>query len=293
VTPAGGSRWQSVDGKITLDTSTSAAERGPRRDLREGDRGQSEQPGRKITYKLLRPDFFVVTGETPTGKFYRRLAAGPQGLRGFSIGYDKALAPVSTSSSLRSPAASSRSRPDRCRPHPSVAGTAIAGAGLRRAAGCPDRALWRRARPQRTRSRSPRSRRSMAVALRVGGRNAKLRLKDDASGLALLDLDGGGWRAAGVRSEALGEREAWCWSRSAMIAASAPPMALPGQGVRNAGGSAVFAPLQPGQSGSPVFDRQGRLAGLVTANPSDKFLIAGVAPQRAYAVADGAAFRRC
>ena len=33
-------------------------------------------PGRKITYKLLRPDFFVVTGETPTGKFYRRLAAG-------------------------------------------------------------------------------------------------------------------------------------------------------------------------------------------------------------------------
>ena len=49
-------------------------------------------PGRKITYKLLRPDFFVVTGETATGRFYRRLAAGPDGLRGFSIGYDKALA---------------------------------------------------------------------------------------------------------------------------------------------------------------------------------------------------------
>ena len=48
---------------------------------------------------------------------------------------------------------------------------------------------------------------------------------------------------------------------------------------------AVLAPLQPGGAGSPVFDRQGRLAGLVTANPSDKALIAGVAPQRNYAIA--------
>ena len=56
-------------------------------------------------------------------------------------------------------------------------------------------------------------------------------------------------------------------------------------------GEAVFAPLQPGGAGSPVFDRQGRLAGLVTAGPSDKALVAGVAPQRSYAMADTGALQ--
>jgi peptidoglycan hydrolase-like protein with peptidoglycan-binding domain len=51
-----------------------------------------QTPGRQVTYSVLRPDFFVITGETPTGKFYLRYAAGPSGLRGFSLGYDKALA---------------------------------------------------------------------------------------------------------------------------------------------------------------------------------------------------------
>ncbi len=90
-TPSGGSRWQSADEKITLDTSASP----PGDDLAalfEKAIAVSPNSPRKITYKLLRPDFFVVTGETPGGRFYRRLSAGPQGLRGFSIGYDKALA---------------------------------------------------------------------------------------------------------------------------------------------------------------------------------------------------------
>ena len=42
---------------------------------------------------MLRPDFFVVAGETAGGKFYTRYGSGPGGLRGFSIGYDKAVAP--------------------------------------------------------------------------------------------------------------------------------------------------------------------------------------------------------
>jgi hypothetical protein len=45
-----------------------------------------------VTYKLLRPDFFVISGETQTGRFYRRLEKGSDGsLRGFSIGFDKSL----------------------------------------------------------------------------------------------------------------------------------------------------------------------------------------------------------
>ena len=68
-------------------------------------------------------------------------------------------------------------------------------------------------------------------------------------------------------------------------------LALPGQLARPASGATVTAPLQPGQAGSPAFDRQGRLVGLVTANPSDKQLVAGIAPQRAYALADVAAIQ--
>ena len=91
VSPSG-SRWQSADGKITLDTSATPPGETLEAVYEKATAPTPNNPGRKITYKLLRPDFFVVTGETPTGKFYRRLASGPSGLRGFSIGYDKALA---------------------------------------------------------------------------------------------------------------------------------------------------------------------------------------------------------
>ena len=93
VTPSGGSRWQSADQKVTLDTSTTPPGGEDLAAIFEKAITVSPNSPRKITYKLLRPDFFVVTGETPTGRFYRRLSAGPQGLRGFSIGYNKALAP--------------------------------------------------------------------------------------------------------------------------------------------------------------------------------------------------------
>ncbi|MFT2129825.1 hypothetical protein, partial [Staphylococcus epidermidis] len=49
-------------------------------------------PERRVTYKLLRPDFLVVTAETQAGKSYIRYAAGEAGLRGITLGYDKALA---------------------------------------------------------------------------------------------------------------------------------------------------------------------------------------------------------
>lgn len=91
--PTGGSRWQSADGKVTLDVTTTPASEPLEAIFERATLADPNNPGRKITYKLLRPDFFVITEETPTGKSYRRLTAGPQGLRGFSISYDKALGP--------------------------------------------------------------------------------------------------------------------------------------------------------------------------------------------------------
>ncbi|WP_439499470.1 S1 family peptidase [Bosea sp. (in: a-proteobacteria)] len=287
--PSGG-RWQSEDGRVTLDTSTSSGG-----DTLEGlfERATSATvAGRKITYKLLRPDFFVVTGETPTGRFYRRLSAGPGGLRGFSIGYDKALAP-SVDKLVIAIAASFEPFPS----GPAPAGTAVASAATP-AAAAPPPVVRPTERYGVGLAVSGRLVLTAAAAidpckwLKVSGRAATLRLKDDASGLALLDVEGapaGG--TPSLRSDAPGAGESVVLVAYGDTGGARAAMALPGQALRIGTGDAVFAPLQPGQAGSPVFDRQGRLAGLVTANPADKVLIAGVAPQRAYATAGPAAIK--
>lgn len=292
-TSTGGGRWQSEDGRVTLDTSTA-----PSGDTIEAlfEKATSAAvPGRKITYKLLRPDFFVVTGETPSGRFYRRLSSGPGGLRGFSIGYDKALAPSIDKLVI---AIASSFEPFPTGPAPATAGPAVANAATPGAA------------PSVVVAARPTERFGVGLAvsdklvltaapvidpcksLKVSGRPARLRIKDDSSGLALLDVDGAVAGAPpGLRSEALGAQESVVLMAFGESGGQRTAMALPGLSVRLGAGEAVFAPLQPGQAGSPVFDRHGRLAALVTANPSDKVLIAGVAPQRTYAVAAGTAMQ--
>ncbi|MGO4664795.1 S1 family peptidase [Bosea sp. 2RAB26] len=292
-TATGGGRWQSEDGRVTLDTSTAPA--GDTVEALFEKATSAAVPGRKITYKLLRPDFFVVTGETPSGRFYRRLSSGPGGLRGFSIGYDKALAPSIDKLVI---AIASSFEPFPTGPAPATAGPAVASVATPGAA------------PPVVVGARPTERFGVGLAisdklvltataaidscksLKVSGRPARLRIKDDASGLALLDVDGTAAGAPpGLRSEALVAQESFVLMAFGDSGGQRTAMALPGQSVRLGAGEAVFAPLQPGQAGSPVFDRQGRLAGLVTANPSDKVLIAGVAPQRAYAIAVGAAMQ--
>ncbi len=90
VTPTG-RRWQSVDDKITLDTKMVAGATPEMQALYE--KTIAAAPGRKVTYKFLRPDFFVVTGETANGEFYVRYALGQEGLRGFTFAYDKSVKP--------------------------------------------------------------------------------------------------------------------------------------------------------------------------------------------------------
>ena len=297
VTPSGGSRWQSADQKVTLDTSTTPPGGEDLAAIFEKAITVSPNSPRKITYKLLRPDFFVVTGETPTGRFYRRLSAGPQGLRGFSIGYDKALAPT-VDKLVIAIAASFEPFPTGAAPaQPSaVAGTAASPSSglsslLAPAARTNERYGVALALNERV-ALSASSAVDNCRTLRVGSRNAKLRLKDDASGLVLLDLEGtGAAKPPGLRSEAAGASEALVLVAYGNDAGKRAAVALPGQGVQAASKPALKAPLQPGQAGAPAFDRQGRLVGIVTDNPSDKILIAGVAPQRSYGFADATAIQ--
>ena len=271
-----GSRWQSADEKVTLDTSASP----PGEDLAalfEKATAVNPRSPRKITYKLLRPDFFVVTGETPTGRFYRRLAAGPQGVRGFSVGYDKALAP-SVDKLVIAIAASFEPFPTG--PAPSAAAPP-ASAGSAPAAPPAARVNERYGVAVML---SDKVALTAAVAARPRAR--------DESGLVLIDLDGTGTATPpALAGEAIGAGEALVLVAYADDAGKRAAVALPGQLTRAGSGAMVTAPLQPGQAGSPAFDRQGRLVGLVTANPSDKQLVAGVAPQRAHLMAGPAVIR--
>ena len=297
VTPSGGSRWQSADEKVTLDTSTTPPGGDDLAAIFEKAITVNPNSPRKITYKLLRPDFFVVTGETPTGRFYRRLSAGPQGLRGFSIGYDKALAPTVDKLVI---AIAASFEPFPTGPVPAQP-SAIAGTAAGTSAGLPS-LLAPAARSNERYGVALALNERVALSasaavdgcrtLRVGTRNAKLRLKDDASALVLLDLEGNGAaKPPGLRSEAAGTSEALVLVAYGNDAGKRSALALLGQGAQAGGKPALSAPLQPGQAGAPAFDRQGRLVGIVTDNPSDKILIAGVAPQRSYAFADAAAIQ--
>lgn len=280
-TPAGGSRWQSADGKITLDVSAGPATE-PLQAIFERAIAVNPNIQRKVTYKLLQPTFFVVAGETPTGKFFRRQALGPSGLRGFSVGYDKGVA--ATFDKVVTAIA------DSFEPFPSGPVPAVAPAPV-----APSAPAVATAPAQPATERfgvglvvgkdlvlTARAAVDPCKGLKAGTRPAKLRAQDQASGLALLDVPGlASGAAPSLRDAAPAAKEAVVVLAYDGTATARTAVALPGEVVSDA----VLAPLQPGGAGSPVFDRQGRLAGVITANPSDKALIAGVAPQRNYAIA--------
>jgi len=82
-----GGHWQSADGNIRIDTfrqpapATLAVVHGLER----------KNPGRRITYDVLRPDFFVLAGTEGPRKFYMRAQAGRNDVRGVIVRYEPAL----------------------------------------------------------------------------------------------------------------------------------------------------------------------------------------------------------
>ncbi len=285
VNPRGGSRWQSADGKITLDTR--AIPIGETDLAAHYERNLAIQvPGRQVTYKVLRPDFFVIAGETATGKFYMRYASGPTGLRGFSIGYDKSVAPDFERSII---AISNSFQPF---PDPARIQAAATAAGVANAAAA--------APPLPPRPPAPPPKRPVLIAtglviapgqavtgaavdgcaeLRAEGAAARV-ARSDASGLRLLAVEGGPKPAALAAADNPPAADA-----PVLVAAIAmsfgPPAPVVAPGTIGADGS-VSAPLQAGAGGAPVFDRSGALIGLVAAAPAAKRQVAGLVPPNRY-----------
>jgi hypothetical protein len=285
----GGARWQSADGKVTVALRAPKPDEGTLEQLYEKALASSN-PQRKVTYKLLRPDFFVVAGETPQGKFYMRLAKLPDGaLRGFTVSYDKALAPVwdkmtvaAANSYLPSGQASA------------VAGTAAAGQTARSVQPPPPDPLAPRAfAPSLTTVIVAPGRGLTAAAAfkacaqpRAGAQAARLVAEDGPSGLALIAFDAQGAPPLSAALQAAGDG-------AAIIAFGPGPdsartlLALRGE----LAGSALSAPLQPGAAGAPVFSGGG-LAGIVISDPSARLQVAGVVLQGRHRVADVTAIDR-
>ncbi|MFC6741923.1 serine protease [Methylobacterium tardum] len=279
-----GTRWQSQDGRVTLESRVFPPGTETLDTLFE--KATAPLPGRKVTYKLRRPDAVVVTAETGPGLSYIRYAAGPEGVRGFLLGYDRALAPevdrlviavanafVPFPDSAVAPAAQIPAGPGSApatraagNPAPSPQAAAplkpaslssapASGAGLTVA---PGRVL------------------TAAAVLegcaqpRIGSAPARV-LATDSAGLALLEISGApAPLQPAIRTDPVGTEES-------LIALAPGPdgvQAAPGE----ARGGDVIAALQPGSGGAPVLDRSGALVGLVARYPAAPRRVAGVVP---------------
>lgn len=283
----GGTRWQSANGGITLDTKSFPSGETDLDAL--FTRITAPMPDRKVTYKIKRPDFLVVTAETAQGKSYIRYAAGAEGIRGFTIGYGRDAAtevdrlviaiansfvPFEAAAPATGPARSpapSAALPPIVMPPLDVARRAPAATGL--VVG-PDRVLT--------------SAKALAGCAdpSIGGTAARIAASDPASGLAFLE-----WARPEGKATSTGPtaRAAEPPDGEALVVLSAESggavAAAPGEAL----GAGVSAPLQPGAGGAPVFDRSGNLVGLVASFPASPRLIAGVAPPTRYAMIPGAA----
>ncbi|GJE43536.1 S1 family peptidase [Methylobacterium soli] len=295
---AGGTRWQSADGRVTLESRAFAPGETDLDALFE--RATAPLNDRRVTYKLKRADFIVVTAETAAGKSYIRYAAGPEGIRGFALGYDKALAgeidrlviaiansfvpfpsaAAPLSASAPAPQASAKAVPAASQT-PAVARAPAAAASPAQAPATQAAATQVPA-PQVPLATgiavAPGRVLTVAQALEgcaaphVGALPARVLASDPARGLALLE-------AGAVRVVApLAPREKPVAEGDALVVVVADASGIsvaPGSGA-SAGG--VFAPLQPGAAGAPVLDRAGALVGLVARFPASPRLVAGVMP---------------
>ncbi|GEO98813.1 hypothetical protein MHA02_12010 [Methylobacterium haplocladii] len=282
-----GTRWQSTDGRVTLDT-TSSPPGGTDLDALF-ERATAVTPERKVTYKVRKPDFLVVTGETPTGRFYIRHAAGADGIRGFTMSYDKTL--TAEVDRLVIAVANSFSPFPNAAPAPEATPSAtLSPGGARPGAGAPAPFAppplpGSVARPVATGLALGNGRvLTAAAALEtcpsplIGGAPARLTLRDPTGALALLE---GGQHAQGAQPPAIRVEAPASGEALVVLGAEAKGAAVaPG----TAGAGSVFAPLQPGAGGAPVLDRSGRLVGLVARFPATPRLIAGVMPPTSHAL---------
>jgi peptidoglycan hydrolase-like protein with peptidoglycan-binding domain len=255
----GGARWQTPDERVTLDTRIFAPGDAELAGLFERLTGPSS--GRQVNYKLLRDDFLVVSGETTGGKFYIRYDLGEAGIRGFSLGYDKALAQPYDWLTLAI-AGSFRAFPSASPPSPPIAlaedgpfGTGVVVA-------------------RNTILTSPSL--DSCRSLRVADRPVTARERIGAVLLLTAEVDREPVNASS--SSVNLENTIVITLAFAGSGVAERLTAIPGE-MRH---GSLVAPLQAGAAGAPVFRRNGEIVGVVVESNGISAAIAGIIPPRTH-----------
>jgi hypothetical protein len=269
-----GSRWTSKDGRIDI-----AAHRIAGTDLAVlYDTVRADRPGRRITYSVLRPDWFVVADEVDGRHGYARFVRGGTELRGFTFVIDVGLGPdldrvvvatadtfepfpgtaalqTATPTTPAGPAAPPRT----AEATPPAVPTASLASALRIA---PGRAIVASAAIADCRS------------LTVGGRPARTAPIPSNPRLSFLAFDGGPATTVKITTTAAVD--------GPLMAVAAGedgrPVVVAGRGAAGA----ARLPLQKGGAGAVVADLSGSVIGLVAGRPNEARLIAGLVPEATY-----------
>jgi hypothetical protein len=267
-----GSVFKAKDGSASLETFTEDASQTTLADLFAR---ATADPTRQVTYKVLRPEFYVVSGEAGQRRFFRRFASGQAGIRGFEFSYPSQAAldrvgvaiansfvpfpaaPTPTAAAPASPLPTPVPPPI---PKPIARLTAIAIGGMQILSAVPPGGC-----------NTPSIVESAATVVRT----------NPAAGLALLER---GVADAMVAPIALRASDLQPGEPIVVLSAAANGEV----NVSVASGQAlsplvVLAPLQA-PSGSIVVDRSGALAGLVTFQAEVKRLPGGVVPAGTYRI---------
>lgn len=270
-----GSRWLAADGAVAVETwmvQESAVNLTALYDTMKDTNAT-----RRVTYKLLRPDFFVVTADLGKSDQYTRFARGVVDgapvLRGYAVVYPKGLEnvalaivngfepfPVPVPAATVAPPVQSAPR-SASPPAPArialratavVVGTDMAASVI-----------------------------GACATPRIGGKVARLIKRDEATGLALFEARGLG---LGPIASALAAPEqagpALVVFEASSGAATAPVVAS-GQimpGASPAAPMRLLAPLEANAAGAPAFNRRGEWVGFVGLATAP-MRIAGVVPQ--------------
>jgi Putative peptidoglycan binding domain len=282
VNDAGGARLMKADGSVVLDLSSAAGSDAKLSVLFAAL--TVDAPGRKISLKISRPDFFVVSGEEGGRKFYERMAKAPANwpdptaIRGFRLAYPIAQSadldrigvavadsfepfPTATPSPPAAAAAATTTAPVPAPPRSVFAATGflIAPGQALSAIGVAD-----------------------CLSPTIDGKPAKFIRDDRAIGLSLLSVESdAGLAVSAPNFGALGpDLVALSYGadepngRVVLNITSASPLALGDSAARHS----ILASLSGNGGGAPVFDRMGALVAMTAQSTGETRLVAGVAP---------------
>lgn len=282
----GGTRWVSADGSLVLETAVAS---GGAAELPAAFERLLAAPvaGRKVTYKLLRPDFFVVSGEAGPRSFYTRYGIGKTSLSGYTFSWPTARSKeqernlIALANSFQPVAGSA--------PVPATVATTApaalpaqdslpAGLFLSAIVVAPGKVLTS-------------ALAEACVDITVNRKPARITASDKAAGLVLLDTDTGNARPAvlaGVPASGnvivLGFGAAG--QTSSLAIAPGHLLTLDTRTQR------LEAPLGRESGGSAILDRSGALTGLVGSSARVPRLVAGLVPAISHPVIPAAAMAK-